>query len=119
MELFPGEAAEMAIESGVVPDMEAVHSGWPTLGYYQRDGDGGGLVVNAGVTDWACGLQRDPVIQGITLNIIRKLSGGDAAAVGVSSSSGGGSATTSTVVTHPDGTSVQVTTTTTQGGPSL
>ena len=118
MELFPGEAAEMAIESGVVPDMEAVHSGWPTLGYYQREGDGGGLVVNAGVTDWACGLQRDPVIQGITLNIIRKLSGGDAA-VGVSSSSGGGSATTSTVVTHPDGTSVQVTTTTTQGGPSL
>jgi hypothetical protein len=49
-------------------------TGWPTLGYMEKPGDGG-TVVNTGCTDWACGLRRDVPIQHITMNTLRRLSG--------------------------------------------
>jgi hypothetical protein len=52
----------------------ATSTGWPTLGYMQKPGDGG-TVVNTGCTDWACGLRRDLPIQQITMNTLRRLSG--------------------------------------------
>ena len=94
MELFEGEAMEMAVESGVIRDKDYVHvgeapsvlvcgasirseagamgAGWPTLGYFTKPS--GAIVVNTGCTDWACGLRRDLVVQRITMNVMRKLS---------------------------------------------
>ena len=38
---------------------------------------GRGRVFNAGTTDWAFGLDRDPFVQRVTLNIVRQLGGVD------------------------------------------
>jgi lysophospholipase L1-like esterase len=46
------------------------HTGHAVVGTYTR----GGTVVTVGTTDWARGLQGDPVIQRITTNILRRLS---------------------------------------------
>ena len=35
---------------------------------------GGGTVVNAGVTDWACGLRASPILEQVTRNVLRRLS---------------------------------------------
>ena len=68
---------EMAVESGVIVDKTTEHLGWPTLGFMQKPGENGGLVVNTGCTDWACGLKRDLVVLKITMNALRKLSGNE------------------------------------------
>ena len=38
---------------------------------------GKGRVFNAGTTDWAFGLDRDPLVQQVTLNVVRQLGGLD------------------------------------------
>ena len=47
------------------------------LGYYRRKGVGGapgGMIVNAGTTDWAYGLAGgDPAVCRITMNVLREL----------------------------------------------
>jgi len=46
------------------------HTGQAVVGSYTR----GGTVVTVGTTDWARGLQGDPIIQRITSNILQRLS---------------------------------------------
>jgi hypothetical protein len=38
---------------------------------------GNGQVFHAGTTDWAFGLDRDAMVQQVTLNVVRQLGGVD------------------------------------------
>jgi hypothetical protein len=51
-----------------------VAHGHAVMGTFQR---GRGRVFNAGTTDWAFGLDRDPLVQRVTLNVLRQLGGID------------------------------------------
>eukprot|EP01052_Picozoa_sp_SAG31_P028218 SAG31_NODE_2705_length_5215_cov_9.452502_3_plen_152_part_00 len=95
MELFDGEATAMAIESNVITaDPSFVHSGYPTLGFYENGAAhlyalylhnrviilpscglnlGDTIIFNCGCTDWAFGLSCDLAVQGITRNVLERL----------------------------------------------
>ena len=48
---------ELAVEAGFLASAEERHEGTCALGYYRRGaGQAGGLVFNAGTTDWTFGL---------------------------------------------------------------
>ena len=50
-------------------NMARVANGHAVMGLFQR----GGTVFNAGTADWAYGLDRDPLVQQITRNVIARL----------------------------------------------
>jgi hypothetical protein len=54
----------------VSPETRARHAhGHAVMGIFQR----GGTVFNAGVTDWAYGLESDPLVQQVTRNVLMRL----------------------------------------------
>ena len=74
MERTAGEMLTHAIEGGVhasLDDGEDHHQGNPVFGYYRQPG--GGLVFNAGCTDWAYGLLDDPAVQQVTRNVLARM----------------------------------------------
>ena len=69
------EAVAMVLFGDASPaNVAKVAHGHAVMGTFQR---GRGRVFNAGTTDWAFGLDRDPLVQRVTLNVLRQLGGVD------------------------------------------
>jgi hypothetical protein len=69
------EAVAMVLFGDASPaNVARVAHGHAVMGTFQR---GRGRVFNAGTTDWAFGLDRDPLVQRVTLNVLRQLGGLD------------------------------------------
>jgi hypothetical protein len=61
---------ELASEAGLQ------RTGTVAVGHFRRAGGRGGVVFNAGATDWVYGLAgRDGIVERITLNVLEELSG--------------------------------------------
>ena len=69
------EGVSMILFGDAAPENVAkVANGHAVMGAFSR-GPGSGTVFNAGSADWAYGLDRDPLVQQVTANVIQHLGG--------------------------------------------
>ena len=67
------EGVSMVLFGDASPaNVARIAHGHAVMGTFSR---GRGTVFNAGTTDWAFGLDRDPLVRQVTLNVVRQLGG--------------------------------------------
>jgi N,N-dimethylformamidase beta subunit-like, C-terminal len=65
--------AEILLGDASPESTKRLASGHAVMGLFQR----GGVVFNAGTTDWCYGLDNDPLVQRVTHNVLSKLGSGN------------------------------------------